>query len=68
MNISSLGVIVFILLSGYMPFSGSDAEQTKKIAAGEYKTKPERWACVSKDATDFTKSSTYIISCAAFSC
>jgi len=52
----SLGVIVFILLAGYMPFSGAEAVQTKNIAEGKYKMKPERWKNVSADATDFVKS------------
>jgi calcium-dependent protein kinase len=51
----SLGVIVFILLAGYMPFSGSEAVQTKNISEGKYKWKPERWKNVSEDATNFVK-------------
>lgn len=52
----SLGVIVFILLAGYMPFSGAEAAQTKNIAEGKYKMKPERWKNVSAEATEFVKS------------
>jgi len=52
----SLGVIVFILLAGYMPFSGAEAIQTKNISEGKYKMKPERWKNVSADATEFVKS------------
>mmetsp|Transcript_35365 Transcript_35365/g.75384 ORF Transcript_35365/g.75384 Transcript_35365/m.75384 type:complete len:556 (+) Transcript_35365:125-1792(+) len=52
----SLGVIVFILLSGYMPFSGSEAVQTKNISEGNFKMKPERWHTVSKGARDFVMS------------
>jgi len=51
----SLGVIVFILLAGYMPFSGSEAIQTRNISEGKYKMKPERWKNVSQEATDFVK-------------
>jgi len=51
----SLGVIVFILLAGYMPFSGAEAVQTKNISEGKYKLKPERWRNVSADASDFVK-------------
>jgi len=51
----SLGVIVFILLAGYMPFSGSEAVQTRNISEGKYKMKPERWKNVSEDATSFVK-------------
>jgi len=52
----SLGVIVFILLAGYMPFSGAEAVQTRNISEGKYKMKPERWKNVSEDATNFVKS------------
>lgn len=51
----SLGVIVFILLAGYMPFSGSEAVQTRNISEGKYKMKPERWKNVSEEATGFVK-------------
>jgi len=51
----SLGVIVFILLAGYMPFSGSEAVQTQNIQAGKYKMKPERWKNVSEHASGFVK-------------
>mmetsp|Transcript_25206 Transcript_25206/g.58705 ORF Transcript_25206/g.58705 Transcript_25206/m.58705 type:complete len:550 (-) Transcript_25206:161-1810(-) len=52
----SLGVIVFILLAGYMPFSGSEQQQTRNIARGKYTMKPERWSSVSKEGVEFTKS------------
>lgn len=48
-------MIVFILLAGYMPFSGAEALQIKKISAGEYNMKPEVWKNISETATDFTK-------------
>lgn len=48
----SLGVIVFILLVGYMPFSGQEHVQTKLISEGKYKLKPECWATVSQKAKD----------------
>jgi len=51
----SLGVICFILLSGYMPFSGSESMQTRNIKEGKYNMKPERWNNISKDATLFTQ-------------
>lgn len=51
----SLGVIVFILLAGYMPFSGSEQVQTKNISEGKYKMKPERWKNVTKPAVDFVQ-------------
>lgn len=49
----SLGVISFILLSGYMPFCGSEANQMKHICLGKYLEKPEIWASVSDEATSF---------------
>jgi len=50
----SLGVVTFILLAGYMPFSGSDAQQQSNIKAGKFTMKPERWGKVSTDGRDFT--------------
>mmetsp|Transcript_27821 Transcript_27821/g.60808 ORF Transcript_27821/g.60808 Transcript_27821/m.60808 type:complete len:553 (+) Transcript_27821:21-1679(+) len=49
----SMGVITFILLGGYMPFSGSQAVQTQKISRGQYVLKPERWNRVSQEAKEF---------------
>lgn len=51
----SLGVITFILLAGYMPFSGPEKEQTRRIMEGKYTMKPERWGKISKQATNFTQ-------------
>lgn len=51
----SLGVIVFILLAGYMPFSGNEAAQTANIAKGHYRLKPERWKNVSETGVAFVK-------------
>jgi len=52
----SLGVIAFILLVGYMPFSGSEEKQTRDIQDGNFKMKPDRWALVSKQAKAFVTS------------
>jgi len=52
----SLGVIAFILLGGYMPFSGKDDVQIKNIASGTYKMRPDRWKSVSVQAQNFVKS------------
>jgi calcium-dependent protein kinase len=52
----SLGVITFILLAGYMPFSGDEATQSAKILEGNFTLKPERWANVSDGALGFVKS------------
>jgi len=52
----SLGVIAFILLAGYMPFHGSEEEQTKKITEGKYKIKEDKWKNVSEQGLNFVKS------------
>mmetsp|Transcript_37334 Transcript_37334/g.79325 ORF Transcript_37334/g.79325 Transcript_37334/m.79325 type:complete len:550 (-) Transcript_37334:58-1707(-) len=52
----SMGVIAFILLSGYMPFSGPETQQTTNIMAGKYTMKKERWQTISPDGVDFVKS------------
>eukprot|EP00929_Paragymnodinium_shiwhaense_P012914 TRINITY_DN120796_c0_g1_i1.p1 TRINITY_DN120796_c0_g1~~TRINITY_DN120796_c0_g1_i1.p1 ORF type:complete len:563 (-),score=150.17 TRINITY_DN120796_c0_g1_i1:273-1961(-) len=50
----SLGVIVFILLVGYMPFHGaSEVEQVQKIKHGKYTIKKEKWDKVSEEAKNF---------------
>lgn len=51
----SLGIVVFILLVGYMPFSGSDEQQMRDIRAGEYSWKPHRWQLVSKEGISFVQ-------------
>lgn len=51
----SLGVIVFVMLAGYMPFSGTEMEQMKKISTGSYVMKQERWGNISEEAKSFTK-------------
>jgi len=51
----SLGVIVFVLLSGYMPFSGTEMEQMQSISAGHYVMKSERWDTIGEQAKSFTK-------------
>jgi len=52
----SLGVIGFILLSGYMPFSGAEAQQIKNISKGKYNLKKEKWDHISDDAKHFIHS------------
>eukprot|EP00927_Polykrikos_kofoidii_P002438 TRINITY_DN10976_c0_g1_i1.p1 TRINITY_DN10976_c0_g1~~TRINITY_DN10976_c0_g1_i1.p1 ORF type:complete len:555 (+),score=120.75 TRINITY_DN10976_c0_g1_i1:182-1846(+) len=50
----SFGVIVFILLVGYMPFPGkSDADRVENIKAGKYTIKEKPWARVSKLGFEF---------------
>lgn len=51
----SLGVIAFILLAGYMPFSGSEAVQTKNILGGKYTMKKERWGSISEEGINFVQ-------------
>lgn len=50
----SLGVVVFTLLAGYMPFSGSQRDMMKKISEGRCEMKEDRWSGISEDAKSFT--------------
>jgi serine/threonine protein kinase len=52
----SLGVTVFILLFGYMPFSGAEAIQIKMIKQGKYSRKEREWRRVSSEAQRFVES------------
>eukprot|EP00928_Gymnodinium_smaydae_P068630 TRINITY_DN5180_c1_g1_i1.p1 TRINITY_DN5180_c1_g1~~TRINITY_DN5180_c1_g1_i1.p1 ORF type:complete len:540 (-),score=115.84 TRINITY_DN5180_c1_g1_i1:96-1715(-) len=61
----SLGVVVFILLVGYMPFSGSsENEQISAIKHGRYTMKKAKWECVSEQALDFVKRLIVVDPCA----
>lgn len=51
----SLGVIVYILLFGMMPFQGAEAQQLSKIKSGQYIFKKDVWDRVSENAQDFVK-------------
>jgi len=51
----SLGVITFILLSGHMPFHGSDESIQGSIMTGTYVMKPAHWKGISQTARDFTR-------------
>jgi len=51
----SLGVTVFILLFGYMPFAGCEAVQMQAIREGRYLKKHQAWKNVSEPAQDFVK-------------
>mmetsp|Transcript_36690 Transcript_36690/g.110746 ORF Transcript_36690/g.110746 Transcript_36690/m.110746 type:complete len:386 (+) Transcript_36690:2-1159(+) len=52
----SLGVIVFILLVGYMPFSGSsERQQVSAIRSGKYNMRKDRWSRVSAAGFDFVQ-------------
>merc|ERR1712137_100233 len=50
----SLGVIVFVLLVGYMPFQGKTEQYVMKlIVKGEYLKKDDVWGSISETAKDF---------------
>eukprot|EP01068_Selenidium_serpulae_P010254 Selendium_serpulae@DN5415_c0_g1_i2.p1 len=49
----SLGVIVYMLLVGFPPFYGSEAQITDGILSGNYVLKGHRWQKVSSLAKDF---------------
>jgi len=52
----SMGVIVFILLSGYMPFmASSDAAIVRAIRRGSYHMHDSRWGGITKAAKDFVR-------------
>jgi len=52
----SVGVIVFILLAGYMPFPGqTDQEKGEAIRQGRYTMKAKRWRHISDKARDFVQ-------------
>ena len=52
----SVGCIVFLLLSGNLPFLGrSQKELFRKIVAGKYEFTPDDWASVSDEAKDLVK-------------
>jgi len=49
----SLGVTVFVLVFGYMPFSGTNRSQMKAIMKGEYLIRQKVWDLVPETAQDF---------------
>ena len=52
----SVGCIVYLLLSGNLPFMGrSQKELFRKIVAGKYEFKSEEWEDVSDDAKDLVR-------------
>jgi len=52
-DVWSLGVVAFILLCGYAPFSADDDEALLALVArGKVTFDPRYWACVSPEAKD----------------
>jgi calcium-dependent protein kinase len=51
----SLGVIVFMLLSGQPPFDGFEDEVLESIRQGKYSMKNSRWKSISAQAKDFVQ-------------
>jgi len=51
----SFGVVVFILLFGYMPFQGDEQQQYQNILAGKYSVKEKYWSKVSREAQDLVR-------------
>eukprot|EP00419_Tripos_fusus_P076755 CAMPEP_0172887668 /NCGR_PEP_ID=MMETSP1075-20121228/134509_1 /TAXON_ID=2916 /ORGANISM="Ceratium fusus, Strain PA161109" /LENGTH=544 /DNA_ID=CAMNT_0013741403 /DNA_START=23 /DNA_END=1657 /DNA_ORIENTATION=- len=52
----SVGVVAFILLMGYMPFTGSDEEIRAGIKSGQYKIDQPRWAKLAENSKGFLQS------------
>lgn len=51
----STGVLVYILLTGYMPFDGDEATTEKNVCAGKYSMSPSVIGNISDAAKDFLK-------------
>jgi calcium-dependent protein kinase len=49
----SLGVVIFILLVGYMPFAGSERHQVEMIKQAKCTFRKEPWSKVSTQASEF---------------
>jgi calcium-dependent protein kinase len=51
----SVGVIVYMILSGSPPFEGYEDEVLDNIRGGKYKMKGSRWRSISDEAKDFVE-------------
>ncbi|CAK9041140.1 unnamed protein product [Durusdinium trenchii] len=51
----SLGVVAFVLLFGYMPFSGAESKQIRDIHEGNFTKKPAIWGKASPVCKDFVQ-------------
>lgn len=52
----SIGVIIFILLGGYPPFSDNNQSKLyKKIKTGQFEFHPDYWSSISNEAKDLIK-------------
>jgi calcium-dependent protein kinase len=52
----SVGVILYILLSGRPPFDGSDDKEiVKNVKIGAYSLSGTEWKSISKEAVDLIK-------------
>jgi len=52
----SVGVIAFILLMGYMPFTGSDDDIRAAVTSGQYRIDQPRWQKLSENSRGFLQS------------
>lgn len=59
----SLGVASFMLLTGEMPFHGTDMDQRNAICEGRFRMKPELWSTMSPEAKDFIPSMLQVDPC-----